>query len=376
MVAEGRVHGRITEEGLEELRRRIGVEYPIDQPYNEEATRDTIRHFARGIGDVNPLWLDEAYAAKTRFGGIIAPPGFLYSAAWGAWDMRRGAGLPGVHGLHAGDRWEFFRPIRLNDRIKATRQLVALHEKQGSYAGRSILQQRQFTFRNQNGEVVATQLMSEMRTEREAGKKGGKYSLVKPAHYTPEELAAIEADYDREEIRGATPRYWEDVQIGEEVTPVVKGPVTVSDMITWVQGVGSPHVRSGQYWLTYRRRTPAVAVVNPETGVPEAVERVHWDNYLARQIGMPNAYDYGSQRGAWATHLLTNWAGDDGWVKVVDVQYRGMNFLGDTTWVKGRVTGKRQENGENLVDVEIAAVTQRGDNIMPGTGVVALPSRG
>ena len=130
------------------------------------------------------------------------------------------------------------------------------------------------------------------------------------------------------------------MQIGDAVQPIVRGPLTVSDMIAWMMGIGSPHIRSGQYWLTYRRRSPKVAVRDPETNVWQAVERVHWDPFMAAEIGMPAPYDYGSQRGAWATHLMTNWCGDDGWVAEVDVEYRGMNFLGDTTRISGKVTDK------------------------------------
>ncbi len=57
---------KITEEGLDDLRKRIGV--PITdtvEPWNYEATRDAIRHYAHGIGDDNPLWSDPAYAEKT-----------------------------------------------------------------------------------------------------------------------------------------------------------------------------------------------------------------------------------------------------------------------------------------------------------------------
>ena len=107
-----------------------------------------------------------------------------------------------------------------------------------------------------------------------------------------------------------------------------------------MMGIGSPHIRSGQHWLAYRRQSPKVAVKDPVTRIPQAVERVHWDPYMAAEIGMPNAYDYGSQRGGWATHFMTNWAGDDGWVAECYPFYRGMNFVGDLTRIKGEITGK------------------------------------
>ena len=70
------IGSRLTDAMIDALRQRIGVERPIPYPYHTEATRDAIRHFAHGIGDLNPLWQDADYAAQTRWGGLIAPPCF------------------------------------------------------------------------------------------------------------------------------------------------------------------------------------------------------------------------------------------------------------------------------------------------------------
>jgi acyl dehydratase len=368
-------YGRITDEELDKLRNRMFKVRPIAIPYNRAANLDAINHYARGIGDMNPLYLDEDYAKQTRWGGVIAPPCFLYSVHWGSWDLRRGWGLPGVHGLHCQDRWQFFAPIPAGAAILATRELVGLEEKQGRLAGRAFIETVLVRFHDHAGRLLATVHMSSYRAERDAAKKTQKYGDVDLGHYTSEELGRIEADYDAEIIRGAQTRYWEDVEVGESLQPVVKGPFTSADMIAWVMGVGSPHVRFGQYFLQYRRRTPAVAVLNPETGVPEPVERVHWDNFMAGELGMPAAYDYGSHRGALSSHLMTNWIGDDGWLALHDVQYRGMVFLGDTVWFKGTVTRKFEQDGNSFVDVEIQGVNQRGEAPLRGRAVAALPSR-
>ena len=58
------------------------------------------------------------------------------------------------------------------------------------------------------------------------------------ASYTDDEIAAIEAQYAAERPRGAEPRWWEDVAEGDEVGPLVKGPLTVTDMICWHVGMG------------------------------------------------------------------------------------------------------------------------------------------
>ncbi|MBL4721908.1 MAG: MaoC family dehydratase N-terminal domain-containing protein, partial [Alphaproteobacteria bacterium] len=71
---------KITKDGLDRLRTRIGVNIENTlEPWCYEATRDNIRHYAHGIGDDNPLWCDPEYAAKTKFGGLVALPSFLFA---------------------------------------------------------------------------------------------------------------------------------------------------------------------------------------------------------------------------------------------------------------------------------------------------------
>ena len=375
---EQTTYGRITDAAVEEVRRRIGRVFPIEEPFVRYVNSDSIRHAARAIGDANPLWIDAAHAKTSRYGRRMAPPALLYAVTWGSWDMRRGEGLPGVHGLHAHDRWTYYRPLLEGDEVRATKVMIALEERTGKYAWRSMMQVREFKYYNQHDEPVARCVMSAVRAERHAGKEVGKYMSIPKAKYSEDEIRAIDAATGAEDVRGANPRYWEDVTVGDTIVPVVRGPLTVADMIAWMMGVGSPHIRSGQYWLQYRRQSPKIAVKDPETGIPQAVERVHWDSFMAAEIGMPAPYDYGSQRGAWATHLMTNWAGDDGWVAEVFAKFRGMNFLGDTVWIRGRVVDRWRgaHSGIGYVGCEIEGVNQRGENIMPGTAVVALPSKG
>ena len=370
-------YGKITDEAVEQVRRRLNKVYPITEPFVRYVNSDSIRHAARAIGDMNPLWIDPAHGKSSRYGRCVAPPALLYAVTWGSWDMRRGEGLPGVHGLHAHDKWTYYRPLLDGDEVHATKEMTALEDRTGKYAGSSKMQRREFKYYNQRDELIARCVMSAVRTEREAGKEAGKYMSIPRAKYSDEDIRKIDAATGAEEVRGNRPRYWEDVTIGDPIQPVVRGPLTVGDMIAWMMGVGSPHIRSGQYWLAYRTQSPKIAVKDPETGIPQPVERVHWDAFMAAEIGMPAPYDYGSQRGAWATHLMTNWAGDDGWVAEVFAQYRGMNFLGDTVWIQGEVTDKWRgaKSGIGYVSCQIHGISQRGDDIMPGTAVVALPSK-
>jgi acyl dehydratase len=368
-------YGYITPEGIEQFKRRMNKVTPLEEPFVRFVNTDSIQHAARAIGDSNPMWIDREHGRASRYGRNIAPPALLYGVTWGSWDMRRGEGLPGVHGLHAHDRWIYYRPMLDGDEIHATKEWTGLDERTGKYAGRSLMQRREFKYYNQHDELIAKCLMASVRAERHEGKEKGKYSTVERARYTDDDIRRIDEEIASEEVRGSAPRYWEDVSVGDAMKPIVRGPLTVGDMIAWMMGVGSPHVRSGQYWLAYRKRHPKIAIKDPVTGVPQPIERVHWDEFMASEIGMPAPYDYGSQRGAWATHAVTNWAGDDGWVAEVFAQFRGMNFLGDTMWIGGEVAKKWKgaKTGIGYVELTLKGITQRGDNIMPGTAIVALP---
>ena len=93
-------------------------------------------------------------------------------------------------------------------------------------------------------------------------------------------------------------------------------------------------------------------------------------------MGLPFPYDVGVQRHCWKMHLLTNWMGDDGWLKRSYAEYRRFVYLSDVVWIRGRVVRKFiDEEGEHCVEIETSAINQRGENVMPGYGIVALPSR-
>jgi hypothetical protein len=88
------------------------------------------------------------------------------------------------------------------------------------------------------------------------------------------------------------------------------------------------------------------------------------------------AYDVGIQRTCWQIHSLTNWMGDSGFLKALTSQYRAHVYLSDVVRLGGRVVDKAvDEDGDSIVRLETWASNQRGDSVMPGTAVVALPSR-
>ena len=185
---------KITEEGLDALRQRIGVKIgQTAEPWCHEATRDNIRHYAHGIGDDNPLWCVPEYAKKTRFGDVIALPSFLFATS----RIISGyvGGLPGIHAMWSGSDWHWHKTVNRNDEITTEAWLKDLIVHDTKFAGRAVQQIYHVDFFNQKGDLVADADSWCFRTERDhAREKGTKYKELKQKpvrRYTDEELAVI-----------------------------------------------------------------------------------------------------------------------------------------------------------------------------------------
>lgn len=368
---------KITERGLDELRERIGVKIGATaEPWCYEATRDNIRHYAHGIGDDNPLWSDPEYAAKTRHGGIIALPSFLFATS----RIVSGyvGGLPGVHAMWSGADWTWHKTVKRNDTISTEAHLKNLIEHQTRFAGRAVQQIYHVDFFNQDGDKVAEADSWCFRTERDhAREQGSKYAEVRarePRRYSPEEIKEAYKLYAQEEVRGATPRYWEDVKEGEELPVMFKGPMTVTGFIAFAQGWGGLYIRANKLAWQLIDAHPGVGITN-RFGIPDVPERVHWEEDFALEVGAPGAYDYGPERNSWLTHHLTNWMGDAGFLRKSTCKIRRHNPEGDMLFFKGKVVRKYVEDGRHLVEIEQEARNQDDELSVLGTGVVELPTR-
>ena len=369
---------KITEQGLADLRQRIGK--PIGdtlEPWCHEATRDNIRHYAHGIGDDNPLWCDPSYAAQSVHGGIVALPSFLFATS----RIISGyvGGLAGVHAMWAGANWTWNRWVKRNESITTVAWLKDLVEHNTRFAGRAVQQIYHVDFFGEDGGKVAEADSWCFRTDRDiAREEGTKYNDLKdrePHKYTQEELDKIYDLYAAEEIRGATPRYWDDVQVGEALPTMAKGPMTVTGFIAYAQGWGGLYIRANKLNWQQISKHPGLGIPN-RFNIPDCPERVHWEPEMALMVGAPGAYDYGPERCSWLTHHMTNWMGDRGFLVNAHSRIRRHNPEGDLLFIAGQVTGKRVENGQLLVDIFQQAHNQDGEVSIVGGGTIALPARG
>jgi acyl dehydratase len=372
-----RLFPEITESGLDELRQRIGVKIENTlEPWCHEATRDNIRHYAHGIGDDNPLWCDPEYAKKTKFGDVVALPSFLFATS----RIISGyvGGLPGVHAMWSGADWQWHKSVKRNDEISTEAHLKDLIEHQTRFAGRAIQQIYTVKFYNQTGDLVSEADSWCFRTERDhAREQGTKYKEVKARpirKYTDEELAAAYKLYADEEVRGATKRYWDDVSEGEQLQTMVKGPMTVTGFIAYAQGWGGLYIRANKLNWKQIHAHPGLGIKN-RFGIPDCPERVHWEEEFALQVGAPGAYDYGPERCSWLTHQLTNWMGDDGFLRRAVSKIRRHNPEGDILFIKAKVKRKYVEGGRHLVEIEQEAHNQNNELSVLGSGIVELPKK-
>jgi acyl dehydratase len=139
-------------------------------------------------------------------------------------------------------------------------------------------------------------------------------------------------------------RYWEDVRAGDEI-PGFEIPLNWTRMARQVSG-------SQDFY------------------------EVHHDPEFARAGGHRDIfYNTGFTR-ACLSRLLTDYAGDGGWLKKLRFEMRRMNMNGDTIRVTGRVAAVREvEGADNEVDIELWIENDREGVTTPASATISLPSR-
>jgi hypothetical protein len=346
------------------------------EPWNHEASLDTIRHYSHGIGDMNPLWADEAYASSSEYGDVLAPPTFLYSVFDGA----IGLGFEGVQPIYAGTSWTFHKRLRRGDRYRpeATMGPVTIHE--GRAASKFAIQTVVTRYWRVRDDVCVAEAKARTFRVPRSGVGGGlSYKPREVAVFRDDELVEISEAARNAPRRGDKRRTAQEVSVGEQIPAVVKGPLNQITMTAYYAGcIGSPGYKADElsWWYRYW------AVNEPER-LPNNYdptyysERVlpslgHQNADVARQIGMPGAYGNGPQKCGWMAHPVTNWMGDEGFLADLDVKLRAPDVFGDVTRCYGTVTGVDTETGRVSIDLE--STNHLGDITATGSATVVLPT--
>jgi acyl dehydratase len=388
--ATGLIRAGITDEQLELMRKRIGYPNPtlrvgiLKEPWNIAATADSIRRFALCVGDDNPLYTDPAYAAKTRWGETIAPPGFEKSMGLDRsarmdpdFAKETSKALRGVQLYYSGGENFYYAPIVEGTKLYRSKWVSDVQDKVSEFAQRSAVVTNGLALWDDNDRVYVDGVDWYVHAERKKVSSGHKYVADKPALYTDEEIQEIEAAYDAEFRRGAETLYFEDVEVGEKLPRMVKGPFSVTDLINLHMGAGWLIYGNPPYRLAYENRKAIRGFYSRnEFNSWDTVQRVHWDTGLAKEVGVQMMYDIGAVRQLYIHNYVTNWAGDDAWVHRIRFDLRRFNYMGDVTWINGSVSEKRiDERLGPVVELEMSGVNQRGGENVRASATVLLASR-
>src|SRR6266700_3629177 len=141
----------------------------------------------------------------------------------------------------------------------------------------------------------------------------------------------------------ARKRYYEDVQVGDELPKLVKDPVTHLQLVRYAGASGD---------------------FNP----------LHTDPKVGEEIGTGGIIAHGMLIMGFVGQLLSDYVGPEA-LRKFGVRFKGMTHLDDVITCTGVVTEKYEADGEARIAGKVQATDQNGDLKVAGTFVAALPQR-
>jgi acyl dehydratase len=130
------------------------------------------------------------------------------------------------------------------------------------------------------------------------------------------------------------------VAVGDELPPLVKGPVTREHLNAYAAASGDP---------------------NP----------MHTDEEFARAAGYPGVFAHGMLSMGWLGHFLVRAAGPAS-VRRFRTRFVKLTWPGETITCRGRVAALHDEGTERLVYCDIWTENQEGERKLSGSAVLAL----
>ena len=383
---------------LSDVDPRVGLPVGGGEPWEPVAASD-VRRWVMAMDYANPLHYDEPFARASRFGRLVAPQSFA-----AAMDYVHGVRpslvgrIPGSHMIFGGEEWWFYGPrIFPGDRITHERVFKGYKMADTKFAGPTMFSYGDTLHRNQHGELVAKARSTSVRYLAEEARKRGFYGqTAPPPNWTPEalaEAARARLDWIKSNREGRSPRLSE-VQPGQRLPRRALGPHSIESFTTeyraflfnaWgafhlvaPEGVKDPWINQNAGWVSDFAYDWEAARIDPREGDGLYVgpSRGHTDVSHAEQIGMPRAYGYGASMGAWITDYLAYWAGQDGFLRHVNTQFRAPAFQGDVTYLDAEVIGRQEgsEFGVPVVELRVVMTNQDGSELARGAAQIELPA--
>ena len=400
-----------------------GTPFPWSEPpYTEgfEASvrfdERTIRNYALSAGDDNPLFIDPEYAKTTRYGCQIVPNSALILVRGaGGQGPNRPQGYP-VGDFFSGVAWEFYDVLRVGtSRVRATKKTSEFFEKAGS-RGRLLFLIAENNYWDAHADLIAKCYGTLILVPMEAmggsrampiDRVGEKLMYERGASQaTPEHVKEYVSKMESQKTRrGADTLYWEDVEVGEKLGPLIHPPFSLLDQISsgiisgqtqgpriYEEGDDLTHEGldfSGAYHRNRKNFGTNGSGVHPITRWPWGQSDEHADAIIAPFRGQALPFDSGVRRTQAANRLFTDWMGDDGFIRRFQCALRKPLYYGDATYYTAEVIKKFKEiqKGDNeqggtpgtveynVIGLRLEGSNQLGELQMQGTVAVYLPSR-
>ncbi len=137
--------------------------------------------------------------------------------------------------------------------------------------------------------------------------------------------------------------YWEDVAVGQELSGF---SLEISPRRVFLEVSGS------QDWYP-----------------------VHFDPAFAAKSGHPDIFMSTGFLQAALVRLITDWMGDEGFLRKLRFEMRRQQRPGDTMACRGKVTDRYERDGQGWVELDVWAENEREGVTTPGQAVVILPRR-
>ncbi|MFC1963250.1 MaoC family dehydratase N-terminal domain-containing protein [Chloroflexota bacterium] len=324
----------------EEMRKAIGT-WHLPQFPPETVGKWAIGRYLDALEDENPLWVDEEYARKTSWGGIIAPPTFievfnpiyLNSRAGCKYAVELPFKMPLKHSFLASEEYEFLLPLRLGDIITGSGGLGDVYEEDGE-RGQSLFTRIDKEYRNQKGELVVRTKSTTVAVDKDLRASA---DSAQPGMTTPQP-AKTSSDPSPTQV------YFEDVEVGTELPSMIK-EIPIYRLSKWAGATGDLSL--------------------------EHIDCEH----AKKETGQSVVTAHEHLIGAYLALLITNWLGGWGIFKKHHALYKDMVWMGDTLTFKGKVAKKYTEGSEHLVECESVALNRHGKEVALGKSLVTLPMR-
>jgi acyl dehydratase len=364
-------------------------------PMLEPFSNTDIRRWVHAMHYPNLAHFDRHYAAESRWGKMVAPQSFPIVMDDGHGTAASCVGcIPDSHLLFGGDEFWHYGPRIFGGDVVSNERIPFDYVVKDTGFGQTCFQRGDNYYRNQDGELIAKQRSTAIRYDAAAGGETVNTEEFDETEWTDEELESLEerkfAWVQMMHELGHKERWWDDVNIGDDLPERLFGPHTVASFATeWRSYLFST-------WGTLDRREldlaalgftaemaghendPVMERINPflTDGAYYGPSRGHLFPRYARRIGMPRAYGYGASMGAWVTDYLSGWTGEWGMVVHSNANYRGPALSGDVTIQTAEVVDKMvDEDGRHLVQIRHLMKNQKGATMCNGFAEIELPKK-